>query len=125
MTMPNEFKLNSDYLPLAQVNHDEFTAAFGSETFPVGEPIDRYQDFTIKNNPGAIDRIMISHNNGNYTVGNMLTIDISPQTIIVNVYRTAPNTLRVRLHGYSNQSYTMPAQTIKVKVDSFIPPNLF
>lgn len=126
MTKPNDFILNTDYLALAQVSTSEFTAVFPAETFAGGQANDRTRDFTLRATAGAIDRIMISHNGGAYTLGNSLTISIMP-TVIIYVYRPDASTLRIRLHEYTSSSggYSMPTQTIQVKVSSFRPPNVF
>lgn len=126
MTKPSNFNLNSDYLSLAQVSNNEFTAFFLQELFPEGQAVDRYQDFTIQATQGAIDSVMISLNNADYKLGSYLRISSVP-ALSISVYRTSPNTLRVRLHEFNNQTggYSMPLQTVKIKVSSFKPPNVF
>jgi hypothetical protein len=126
MTKPSEFKLNTDYLALAQVSDAEFTAVFPPETFQGGQVYDRTQDFTLTATKGAIDRVLISHNGSDYTVGSALTISTAP-ILTLFVYRPNSSTLRIRLHEYTSSSsgYAMPMQTIKVKISSFKPPNVF
>ena len=126
MTKPNDFILNTDYLALAQTSKEEFMAVFPSETFSGGQAHDRTVDFNIKATQGAIDRVLISRNNSDFVVGSKLFVSNSP-TLWFSVYRTDPSTVRVRLHVYtaSASGYTMPTQTLKIKVVSFRPPNLF
>lgn len=127
MTKPSDFVFNTDYLPIAQDGQSKsYTAYFTSETFQAGQTYDRYVDFTTTPVKGAIDRIMISHNGSNYTVGNNLTVDVSPTALSFSVYRTSPSNIRVRMHVfYQNAAYTQPSQTIAIKVSSFQPPNVF
>lgn len=124
MTKPNEFILNTDYLALAQTNRAEFTAVFPQETFNAGQAYTRTRDFICQATNGAIERVLISRNNKDYMVGSKLTISEQP-TLWVSVYRLNKSTIRVRLHEYSSNSYTMPLQTIKIKITSFRPPNVF
>ena len=123
---PNEFILNTDYLSLAQTNQKTISAFFAPEPFSGGQAHNRYQDYNIPRPQGAIDRILISHNGGNFRVGDRLVISSSPNIVYVKVYRTNPSTIRVHLHVYTSQSsYNMPTQNIQVKVDSFKPPNVY
>lgn len=126
MTKASDFIMNTDFLALAQTGTAEFTAYFPSGTFTPGQPYEQTQDFSLKATNGAIDRILISRNGGAYTVGNSLTISTNP-ALSIFVFRPNASTLRIRLYGYtaSSSGYTMPAQTIKVKVSSFKPPNVF
>lgn len=124
MTKASDFIMNTDFLALAQTGTAEFTAVFPAETMPAGQSFSRTRDFTLKSVNGAIDRILISRNNGNFTVGASLTILTTP-ALSVFVYRPNASTLRIRLYGYASSAYSMPAQTIKVKISSFRPPNVF
>lgn len=127
MTKPNNFILNSDYLSLAQTNKAEFTAYFPAEHFDPGYPFDRTQDFTVPYTPGAIDMYLISINGSDYMLGAMVTVQVNSPALAFIVSRINSKTLRVRLHeaNWRTGGYDMPAQTIKVKVVSFKPPNVF
>ena len=125
MTKPKDFALNTDYLALAQVGTAEFVAVFPSETFAGGSSYSRTQDFPIGANPGATDQIMVSCNEDEYTVGNSRIIQSTPRTLEVYAYRPNTSTIRINLHVYTGNDYTMPMQTIKIKVASFRPPNVF
>lgn len=131
MTKPNDFTLNSDYLGLVQTNNAEFTAYFPAETFPGNESADRTQDFTVPYSPGAIDTFLVSLNNGSFAIGPRVTIEngspIMESTVSFFASRISPSTIRVRLHEYNVLSggYSMPTQTLRFKVTSFIPPNVF
>lgn len=126
MTKVKDFIMNTDFLSLAQTGTAEFTAYFPAAHFIGGQAYDSHQDFTLQTTNGAIDRVLISRNGGPYTIGNMLTIDANP-ALSVFVFRPNASTLRIRLYGYTSSSsgYDMPAQTIKVKISSFRPPNVF
>ena len=128
MTKPNNFILNSDYLSLAQTDTKEFTAYFAAETFGPGYAFDRTADFTVPYSQGSIDMVLISLNGGEYTLGAQMVASMgSPATLAFLVSRISPNTIRVRLHevNFREGGYSMPAQTLKVKVSSFKPPNVF
>ena len=127
MTKPNDFVFNSDYLPLAEVDKADFTAYFPAETFPAGQAYDRTQDFKVPYSPGSIDTFLLSLNGGNYNVGAIVIISVNKQLLSIRVQRIDQETIRVRLHEFTQQpgGYSMPAQTLKVKVSSFRPPNAF
>lgn len=128
MTKPNDFILNSDYLALAQTNNaTEFTAIFAAETFPAGYAYDRTQDFKAPSSPGAIDMYLTSLNGGEYNLGNYIVISSGSPTLSIYISRVTSNVIRVRLHEFTNQTggYSMPMQTLKIKVTSFEPPDVF
>ena len=128
--------MNSDYLSLAQTSSDELLAVFPQEHFDAGYQNTRTRDFTVNTSKGAIDMFMISLNGSDYVLGASLLdqsigIDWQGQTcqnyLEFLAIRTAPSTIQVQLHEYSSQpgGYDMPMQTVKVKVSSFKPPNIF
>ena len=127
MTKPNNFIMNSDYLSLAQTGSAEFTAYFPSETFQAGTPYTRTQDFTVQSQRGAVDMFLISLNGGDYNLGAKYEISRNSPFLNILIYRTNPSTIRVQLHEFTSQTggYTMPMQTVKFKVSSFKPPNVF
>ena len=127
MTKPKDFIFNSDYLALAQTDKNEFTAIFPAESFPGGYTYDRTQDFTVPYTPGAIDMFLLSLNGGDYTLGNAITIESHIYELYIFASRIDARTIRVRLHEFNSQTsgYNMPMQTVKVKLTSFAPPNLF
>lgn len=130
MTRPNDFVLNTDYLALAQTSREEFTASFGAESYPGGAAVTRQHDFKVKSTPGSVDRILISRNGGDFTVGPSITIPLmtggfTDGFATIWVYRLDASTVRVRLRIDASQAHTVPAQTIKVKLASFNPPNVF
>lgn len=127
MTKPNDFIFNSDYLALAQTDKTEFTAYFAAETFSPGNAHDRTQDFTVPSSQGAIDMCLMSINNDDYLLAHRRVISAFPSLAQFTVYRTGPQTIRVRLHVFTSQTggYSMPMQTVKVKVCSFKPPDVF
>ena len=126
---PSDFIMNTDYLALAQSGKFEFTATFPSETFAHGNSYSRERDFSVPSTKGAIDRVLISQNGGNYVIGNYYLIPYNSitDTVSITVFRVNANTLRVRLYAHvgGSSDFVMPAQTIKVKISCFQPPNVF
>lgn len=134
MTKPNNFTLNSDYLALSQTDSQELTAIFPAEHFDGGTQITRTRDFTVRTSQGAIDMFMISLNGSDYVLGSsLLDHQISPSYDPPYYYlefmamRTGPSTIQIQLHEacYYTGGFDMPMQTVKVKVSSFKPPNVF
>jgi hypothetical protein len=127
MTKPSNFIVNSDYLSLAQKSNTDFTVVFPAETFQPGAREIRTHDITVPSINGAIDEIMISRNDGDYMIGNYLVVEGNSPSLSFYIFRPSPNTLRVRLFtsNSSPNGYSMPMQTIKVRVSSFLPPNIF
>lgn len=127
MTKPNDFTLNTDYLALAQTDKTEFTVYFPAETFSPGYAHDRTQDFRVPYSKGAIDMFLMSLNGGTYVLGAEIIASTTSPSLIFYVSRINPQTIRVRLHEFTSQSggYSMPMQTVKVKVCSFKPPDTF
>lgn len=132
MTKPSDFIENTDYLALAQISTKELTAVFGPATYD-GDYTwhTRTADFTVTSVKGALDRVLISINGGDYYVARQVVVPLEPiqqQTTnryVVQVVRTDPATIRVLLGGYGHSTFTIPTLTIKVKVSSFMPPNTF
>ena len=134
MTKPNDFILNSDFLSLAQTNKAEFTAYFPAASFTPGQPYTKQFDFTVPSSPGAIDMCLISLNGADYKSASIINLSKLYATdppplyfLTIAVYRVNATTMRVILHGFTSYTYgyNMPAQTVKVKVSSFKPPNIF
>lgn len=127
MTKPNEFILNSDYLALAQTGTTEVTAYFSAETFSAGSTHIRTRDFTVASSQGAIDATLISLNGSDYILGSHLTDNVMQPTMSFFVRRTSPTNIQVQLRVYTSRTggYSMPLQTVKVKIASFKPPNVF
>lgn len=125
----SNFIANSDFLSLAQKNNTEFTMTFPQETFAgPTRSYDRYLDFNIPAIQGAIDEVMISYNGAEYTLGaSIWTGTVNPAGLGIVVSRISPNTVRVNLHisVYNVNSYNMPTQTLKVRISSYLPPNVF
>lgn len=121
---PNDFTMNTDFLSLAGTGTASFTASFGAESIGAGNTFTREQTFNIDAVKGAIDRVLISRNGGSYTVGNSVYVSDGNGYFRIVVYRPNSFTLGVRVHGYAINNYNFPAQTIKIKVASFKPPNI-
>lgn len=127
MTKPSDFTMNSDYVSLAQTASTELTAYFPAEHFNAGQQITRTRDFTVSPSQGSVDMFLISLNGDDYTLGAKLVSSVMNPLLQFRVYRVNQNTIRVNLHEYNNTSggFDMPMQTVKIKVSSFKPPNIF
>ena len=131
--VPNKFTLNSDYLSIAQTGSNEYTAYFGGGTLISGAYFETSANFTIPAEKGAIDQIMIKKDSSSYRVGSYQRLEWSTtnpyQRIVgfVDVSRTSPSNLRVRLvlENVSTSNYSYPSTTFTIKVSSFKPPNIF
>ena len=131
---PSDFILNSDYLSIAQVSSNTFTATIGAGTLTPGNYTEQTLDFKVRAQNGASDRIMIKKDNGNYNVCTYLRLEIytsdSPYTRIVgfvSIYRTSATNLRFQLvlENVSTNNASYPNMTFTIKVSSFRPPNVF
>lgn len=125
---PNEFKMNTDYLSIAQTNKQEVTCVIPGGTVRGGGQVLQDYDFNIKPTPGSIDQIFISKDGGDYMVGHMFATRINPAYMEVIVNRTSASNLRVELmvsNFISSSSVSYPTMTLKVKIISFKPPNVF
>ena len=132
MTKPSNFIMNTDYLALAQLGSVELTAVFAAATYEGDYTWHvRNIDFTAPNQKGALDRVLISVNGSDYYVARQVGFPleaIQPHTTnryMIEVERINPTTVRVSLGGYGHSTYTIPTQTVKVKVATFMPPNIF
>lgn len=132
MTKPSDFTLNSDYLALAQTDSQELTAVFAPEHFDPGQVVRTY-NFTVNPSQGAIDMFLISLNGADYVLGASLLErqygqgDPPYYYLEFLVMRTSPTNIQVQMHEYNNYTggVSLPMQTVKVKVSSFKPPNIF
>lgn len=128
MTKPSDFIMNTDYLSLAQNKTEEITATFPQATYGVSETISQTIDKASTTTNGAIDQMLISLNGGDYTVGCSTTyLDKSRGGgFVIWAYRLNSTTLRIRMSGWSGSpgSWTIPAQTVKIKISTFAPPNI-
>lgn len=129
MTKPNLFIINSDYLSIAQTSRHTYTYIVPAGTIPAGGQTTQSTDFSIPEQKGAIDHVMVKLDNGNYTLGQRFTVDFNANSgATLSAYRTSPNTLHAEvvvsnLAGASPVNY--PMMTFTIKVSSFKPPNIF
>lgn len=132
---PSDFTMNSDYLSIAQVAKNEYSVYVGGGTLVQDGYIIQNFDFASTEPKGAVDRILISKDGGDYMVGSYMTLfptwapDFSNNVVgYISVYRTSATNLRAQLilenHALSGNS-TYPSITFKIKVSSFEPPNVF
>lgn len=126
---PSDFTMNSDYLSIAQTARNEYTVYVGGGTLVQDAYSTQNFDFASTEPKGAVDRVYIKKDSGNYTLGALMAI--FPATDVwgsVRVYRTSATNLRVQVvlenHALSG-SVSYPAMTFKIKVASFEPPNVF
>lgn len=127
MTKPSDFIMNSDYLSLAQTSSDELTAYFPQATVQAGQPYTTYQDFQVKATTGAVDMFLVSINGSNYAIGPEYALSSTAPFLSIIAFRNTPSTIRVQVHAFTSQSggYVMPTLTVKLKISSFKPPNVF
>lgn len=127
MTKPSDFTLNSDYLSLTQTGSEEGMVVFAAEHFDPGTMYTRTQDFKVSSQPGAVDMFLLSRNGGEYTLGSQIIVSLNTPNFWIITYRLNANTIRVMLRVFLSQTggFDMPMQTIRVKVSSFKPPNVF
>ena len=71
---PNDFILNSDYLSIAQTNKNTFTVTVGAGSLVVNGSTQQDFDFTIQSQAGAIDRVLISKDSGDYLLGSYMEL---------------------------------------------------
>lgn len=132
MTKPSNFTMNSDYASLAQTGSEELTAVFAPEHIESGQIVRTY-DFTVSPSQGAIDMFLISLNGADYVLGASLLEhqygqgDPPYYYLEFLVIRTSPTNIQVQMHAFTNYTggVSLPMQTVKVKVSSFKPPNIF
>ena len=133
MTKPSDFILNSDYLSIAQISKNSFNITIGAGSLVVNGNTQQNFDFPIKLQPGAIDRIMISKDYGDYLLGSYMELiptweqDYSNNVRgYLRVFRTSSSTIRAQLSldNYGQGTSTYPMMTFTIKVSSFCPPNV-
>lgn len=132
MMRPNDFKLNSDYLSIAQTGRIEHTFTFAGGTLePNGQAgfyTDQKINLNITTEPGAIDRFMIKVGNNDFYVGSQSSLH--PATGIYgffDLHRINKSTMQAQLvlENFSTTTASYPLLTIRVKITSFRPPNVF
>lgn len=124
---PSDFKLNSDYLSIAQVGSNTYTVTVGAGTLTGQSFTEQNFDFSTRAQAGASDRVLISKDGGRYYLGSYRQIE--PATDIygfVHVFRTSASNLRAQLvlENYTTESRSYPTMIFTVKVSSFRPPNV-
>ena len=130
MTKPSDFIMNTDYLSLGQNKTEEITVTFPQATYGPSETISVNIDKASSTVSGAIDRMLISRNNGDYTVGCSVSFSDSNRAnskVDIWAFRLNSTTLRVRMNGWTGSTsgnWTIPAQTVKIKISTFAPPNI-
>lgn len=129
---PSDFILNSDYLSIAQTQRKTYDVYFGGGSLLVNGDTYQTVDFNTPPQQGAIDRILIQKDGGNWFFGSYMTLtpswDGTNQVVgFIGVSRPNKNTLRVEfyLQNYGSGTSTYPSMTFKIKVSTFRPPNVF
>ena len=131
---PSDFKLNSDYLSIAQVNSKTYNVVVGAGTLAVDGYSSQNFDFTTPAQIGAVDRILINKDGGSFRVCSSMTFYPSWTSDKSNrvrgdifVFRTSKTNLRVKvvLDNYGEGVSTYPNMTFQIKVSSFNSPNVF
>lgn len=128
---PSDFRFNSDYLTLANIENLSFEGYISGGVMPSGEIITRTFTFSCKNIPQTITRVYIHHSEWEPTVwaigrygstgwsknGNTYT-----ERIFVSTPTDSTIKLQVELQGPSGSS--IPAHTIYVKAFRFKVPDV-
>ena len=131
---PSDFKLNSDYLSIAQVNSKTYNITVGAGSLTINSYTEQNFDFTTTAQEGAVDRILIKKDNGSYMLGSYMTLiptwssDFSNNVSgFIQVYRTSKTNLRAKLvlQNYGQGTSTYPNMAFSIKVCSFKAPNVF
>lgn len=128
MTKPNQFIINTDYLSIAQTGSSNHSVTLSAGTISPGSFIERFFDFSIQAQTGAIDRVLISKDGGRYYIGMYRSINPSADVYgFISVYRNSSTNIRVQivLENYSTSTATYPSMTFDIKITSFAPPNVF
>lgn len=127
---PSDFTMNSDYLSIAQTGKHEYNVYVGGGTLQVGGYTEQNFDFTIPANKGAIDRILIGKDSGNYRLGCYMELFPNNDATVagfLHVFRTSPTNLRAQLmlENHTGSATSYPSMSFTIKVASFKPPNVF
>lgn len=121
--------MNTDYLSIAQTGKYSHKYVVNGGTVPAGGQIIQHMDFSVPTQNGAIDRVMIALDNGPLKLGNNYGFDLSDGAGgFLEVYRTAPGTLRAEItinNLFGDTSVSYPLMTFTIKALSFRPPNVF
>ena len=135
MTKPSDFTLNSDYLSIAQVDSNTFTLSIGGGTLDPTNYTIQNNDFSVKVQPGAVDRILIKKDSHEFMLGSEMSLTPTyegeyPNTKIISgalrVFRVTPSTLRAQLvlENQGSLSASYPSMSFVIKVSSFKAPNV-
>lgn len=130
---PRDFAINSDYLTIANIENDTFTATIPSGVVPSGQIYSTDFTFTYKNIPQTITRAYMHHSKwqdetiwgvGKYGDTNWK----SGNTIFYErMFITTPTDSTVKLHIeiQAPTGTTIPNHTITIKIFRFKVPNVF
>lgn len=127
MTKPSDFKLNTDYLSLAQTGNTTCTVNITADTLGPGDNTVQNFDFSTTAQSGLFDRAIIKKDNDEYIYGPNLQLESATDLEgYLQVFRTSAMNLRVQFYlentGTSSVSY--PAMTFTIKIVSFKLPNM-
>ena len=127
---PSDFIMNSDYLTIAQTGKQQNNVYVGGGTLQVQGYTEQNFDFAIPSEKGAVDRILISKDGGNYRLGSHMELFPNGDSTIagfLHVFRTTATNLRAQLvlENQTSSATSYPAMTFTIKVASFKPPNVF
>ena len=127
MTKPSDFKINTDYLSLAQVGTATYTVNITADTLAAGADTVQTSDFSTTSQNGLFDRVAIKKDSDDYLYG--AKIHLEPATDLegyLQVFRTSATNLRAEFvlenTGASSASY--PAMSFTIKIVSFKLPNM-
>ena len=125
MTAPNKFIMNTDYLSIAQTGENTITLIKNGGTVPARGQIIEENDFTIPAEKGAIERLFVSINDGDFKLGSVAD---SPTGGGLGLYRVSQNTIRAEFvvnNLFNPSPFTYPLTKFVIKIVRFKPPNVF
>ena len=131
---PNDFKLNTDYLTLANVENLTWTISVPTVTLPAGGLYSATYTFHCQNVPLCITRSQMHHSTwDNATLwgvgrfGETIFKNSSNNNFLERMHLTTPtgDTLQFKIELQGTPNTTAPAHTIIVKVFRFRVPNVF
>ena len=130
---PSDFKLNSDYLTLANIENLTFTASIPSTTLPSSGLYSATFNFSCKNIPKVMTRSYMRCSN--WSEPNLWGVGASGGNLLENgsdafyermfVATPTNGVIRLSVEIQGGVGKTIPAHEITVKVFRFKVPNVF
>ena len=128
---PSDFRLNSDYLSIAQISAKSYPITVGAGTLQPGQYLTQNFDFTIPSQQGAIDRVSIKKDSLDYIAGSFIMFYIGVNDPIrgyLSVFHSSKTNLRAELVLWNidyDNPHSYPNMAFRIRVATFHPPNVF